>query len=71
MRKTFEDMKIPLDVLHIPDIPTTTSKVSLAGIKKCSYPIEYSCAMKSHFRKFGNQMSGSGNHLCNYASLLA
>ena len=24
----------------------------------------YSCAMKSHFRKFGNQMSGSGNHLC-------
>ena len=33
--------------------------------------IEYSCAMKSHFRKFVNQMSGSGNHLCNYASLLA
>ena len=32
---------------------------------------EYSRAMKSHFRKFGNQMSGSGNHLCNYASLLA
>ena len=26
--------------------------------------LEYSCAMKSHFRKFGNQMSGSGNHLC-------
>lgn len=25
---------------------------------------EYSCAMKSHFRKIGNQMSGSGNHLC-------
>ena len=35
------------------------------------YKTEYSCAMKSHFRKFGNQMSGSGNHLCNYASLLA
>lgn len=32
---------------------------------------EYSCAMKSHFRKFRNQMSGSGNYLCNYASLLA
>lgn len=32
---------------------------------------EYSCAMKSHFRKFGNQMSGSGNHLCKYTSLLA
>ena len=27
---------------------------------------EYSCAMKSHFRKFGNQMSGSGNHLCKF-----
>ncbi len=34
-------------------------------------PSEYSCAMKSHFRKFGNQMSGSGNHLCKYTSLLA
>ena len=33
--------------------------------------LEYSRAMKSHFRKFGNQMSGSGNHLCNYAGLLA
>ena len=32
---------------------------------------EYSCAMKSQFRKFGNQMSGSGNHLCKYTSLLA
>ena len=40
---------------------------------KCQFLklIEYSCAMKSHFREFGNQMSGSGNHLCNYASLLA
>ena len=28
--------------------------------------VEYSCAMKSHFRKFGNQMSGSGNHLCEF-----
>ena len=27
---------------------------------------EYSCAMKSHFRKFGNQMSESGNHLCEF-----
>lgn len=35
------------------------------------FKLEYSRAMKSHFRKFGNQMSGSGNHLCNYASLLA
>lgn len=39
--------------------------------KRCYVISEYSCAMKSHFRKFGNQMSGSGNHLCNYASLLA
>lgn len=39
--------------------------------EKAEISAEYSCAMKSHFRKFGNQMSGSGNHLCNYASLLA
>ena len=38
---------------------------------ECILAFEYSRAMKSHFRKFGNQMSGSGNHLCNYASLLA
>ena len=31
---------------------------------------EYSCAMKSHFRKFGNQMSGSGNHLCKFTLAL-
>ena len=43
-------------------------KLRINGI---SIEIEYSRAMKSHFRKFGNQMSGSGNHLCNYASLLA
>ena len=32
--------------------------------------VEYSCAMKSHFRKFGNQMSGSGNHLCKFTPAL-
>ena len=31
---------------------------------------EYSCAMKSHFRKFGNQMSGSGNHLCEFTRVV-
>lgn len=41
------------------------------AVSRCNSAFEYSCAMKSHFRKFGNQMSGSGNHLCNYASLLA
>ena len=41
------------------------------SIMSSAFFSEYSCAMKSHFRKFGNQMSGSGNHLCNYASLLA
>ena len=40
-------------------------------VTECRQSGEYSCAMKSNFRKFGNQMSGSGNHLCNYASLLA
>lgn len=32
---------------------------------------EYSCAMKSQFRKIGNQMSGTGNHPLFCASLLA
>lgn len=45
--------------------------MSVIDIQKAFFDFEYSCAMKSHFRKFGNQMSGSGNHLCNYASLLA
>lgn len=31
---------------------------------------EYSCAMKSHFQKFGNQMSGSGNHLCEFTRVM-
>ena len=47
------------------DYETDYTIFSVCGID------EYSRAMKSHFRKFGNQMSGSGNHLCNYASLLA
>ena len=46
-----------------------TYKIDKVVLVNCE--IEYSCAMKSHFRKFGNQMSGSGNHLCKYTSLLA
>ena len=47
-------------------------KIALKKVEKEVATLdEYSCAMKSHFRKFGNQMSGSGNHLYNYASLLA
>ena len=34
------------------------------------FKIEYSCAMKSHFRKIGNQMSGSGNHLCEFTCVM-
>ncbi len=49
----------------LPELPSGMDSV-LDGNR-----VEYSCAMKSHFRKFGNQMSGSGNHLCKYASLLA
>ena len=30
-----------------------------AGFNKIVFIIEYSCAMKSHFRKFGNQSSGT------------
>ena len=63
------------------DFPTMQANImDVAGVRViCSFEedvfflakCEYSCAMKSHFRKFGNQMSGSGNHLYNYASLLA
>ena len=51
--------------------PRKQSEVRNLSWREFDWLIEYSCAMKSHFRKFGNQMSGSGNHLCNYASLLA
>ena len=37
---------------------------------KLSEEDEYSCAMKSHFRKIGNQMSGSGNHLCEFTRVM-
>lgn len=50
-------MKIPLDVLHIPDIPTTTSKVSLAGIKNAV--IQLSIVTKGRFSiyVFGNSFT--------------
>lgn len=51
-------------------VSTDASLFQLTDSNKQS-DYEYSCAMKSHFRKFGNQMSGSGNHLCKYTSLLA
>lgn len=38
-------------------------------VKHCEGIGEYSCAMKSHFRKSGNQMSGKWKS--SYASLLA
>ena len=55
--------------LTVPDIDTHIGLMHTLFALEDMY--EYSRAMKSHFRKFGNQMSGSGNHLCNYASLLA
>ena len=58
--------QVSFDLLR--DITKHFEKVKLSIVETID---EYSCAMKSHFRKFGNQMSGSGNHLCNYASLLA
>ena len=50
---------------------TVTKKIVGDKTEIATEDVEYSCAMKSHFRKFGNQMSGSGNHLCKYTSLLA
>lgn len=61
-----EISKIGFTVIAIGFVGWQVLKISL-----CEEKDEYSCAMKSHFRKFGNQMSGSGNHLCKYTSLLA
>ena len=63
-------------VLHIPEGAEETAKDLILQLRERGFQddaeiTEYSCVMKSHFRKFGNQMSGSGNHLCNYVSLLA
>ena len=57
------------DTIRIINVDVLTYAGNLENLKDIAD--EYSCAMKSHFREFGNQMSGSGNHLCNYASLLA
>lgn len=63
---------IPPTELLFDDCPSNRfPTMSNAAESSASIVLEYSRAMKSHFRKFGNQMSGSGNHLCNYASLLA
>ena len=64
-----ERMHLTRPTHHIPI--TSCLKIIFANLSVIFFISEYSCAMKSHFRKFGNQMSGSGNHLCNYASLLA
>ena len=66
LKAQMQDMQLEIDIL----------KETINVLKKDpdidqSALSEYSCAMKSHFRKFGNQMSGSGNHLCKYTSLLA
>lgn len=44
-------------------------RMGLLGVCAFSAVSEYSCAMKSHFRKSGNQMSGKWKS--SYASLLA
>ena len=43
--------------------------VAKRPIEELTDPPEYSCAMKSHFRKSGNQMSGKWKS--SHASLLA
>ena len=53
------------------DVRELLDHVGNRGVYELLKDTGYSCAMKSHFRKFGNQMFGSGNHLCKYASLLA
>lgn len=49
-----------------------TARKLMKRINDASFAMddEYSCAMKSHFRKIGNQMSGSGNHLCEFTRVM-
>ena len=51
----------------LPDL--TLKQTKKENINKYGRMSEYSCAMKSHFRKSGNQMSGKWKS--SYASLLA
>ena len=50
-------------------LPVVTGEVPFENICGHIRAGEYSCAMKSHFRKSGNQMSGKWKS--SYASLLA
>ena len=62
-----------MDSKDMPKIQIITDEKSIEkyGGDKLYFapPIAYSCAMKSHFRKSGNQMSGKWKS--SYASLLA
>jgi len=51
------------------DAITKLKKLEMIGEAEVPEDNEYSCAMKSHFRKSGNQMSGKWKS--SYASLLA
>lgn len=65
-------LKVEIKYYGSKESEMNVKRIDTIGVFEYTYFFdEYSCAMKSHFRKFGNQMSGSGNHLCNYASLLA
>ena len=55
---------------NIINLSETENLVTVMTCNEVFDPNEYSCAMKSHFRKFGNQMSGSGNHLCKFTLAL-
>lgn len=70
------DIFFPSELLKITSVEHSDSSVhikmrSKTHSSRCPKCGEYSCAMKSQFRKNGNQMSGTGNHQVIYASLLA
>ena len=77
MEKSYKDAKdnvgnfyaAPEGVYHRTGALRESPTMSVSGMHGELSLNEYSCAMKSHFRKSGNQMSGKWKS--SYASLLA
>ena len=68
----YEDYKIDLNYIGDEDMDIEKIIETKMRIKDLYQALRngYSCTMKSHFRKFGNQMSGSGNHLCEFTRVM-
>ena len=53
------DVSKEKSIVYHPEYKGVRLDVYAKDEKQTRYNVEYSCAMKSHFRKFGNQSSGT------------